>query len=229
MRITALLLVAVFPGAVSSRAAAEPFRCDLTQLKPAPGLSASLSDNLLTVSWRGNPNHELRLRLTIVDGRPVVRDLSVRKGTGAWAMLGENLTPEYHVVTGVRRMTTQQAAPLRAAGIEITEDVIDKNRWYAFWDAPLEIPSATPPGGRGGGANRVLGGPRTASEIRRADATFSATSCRARTDGASLEVSYPGLTLGIFAGELRFTVYRGTNLIRMDAVAKTSEQWVAYK
>jgi hypothetical protein len=50
-----------------------------------------------------------------------------------------------------------------------------------------------------------------------------------RTDGASLEVSYPGLTLGIFAGELRFTVYRGTNLIRMDAVAKTSEQWVAYK
>ena len=50
-----------------------------------------------------------------------------------------------------------------------------------------------------------------------------------RTDGASLEVSYPGLTLGSFAGELRFTVYRGTNLIRMDAVAKTSEKWVAYK
>jgi hypothetical protein len=35
--------------------------------------------------------------------------------------------------------------------------------------------------------------------------------------------------LGSFAGELRFTVYRGTNLIRMDAVAKTSEKWVAYK
>ena len=64
---------------------------------------------------------------------------------GAWTVLGENLTPEYHVVTGVRRMTTQQADPLRAAGIEITGDVIDKNRWYAFWDAPLEIPSATPP------------------------------------------------------------------------------------
>ena len=49
---------------------------------------------------------------------------------------------------------------------------------------------------------------------------FSAASCRVRTDGATLEVSYPGLTMGIFAGELRFTVYRGTNLIRMDAAAK---------
>ena len=163
-----------------------------------------------------------------MDARPVIRDLSVRKGTGAWAMLGENLAPEYHVVTGVRRMTTQQADPLRAAGIEITEDVIDKNRWYAFWDAPLEIPRRRRP--EGAAAEPAgLGGPRTASEIRRADATFSATSCRVRTDGASLEVSYPGLTLGIFAGELRFTVYRGTNLIRMDAVAKTSEKWVAYK
>ena len=182
----------------SSRAAAEPLRCDLSQLKPAPGLSASLSDNLLTVSWRGDGNHELRLRLTIVDARPLIRDLSVRKGTGAWAARRE---PRARIPRGHRRAPHDDAAggSLRAAGIEITEDVIDKNRWYAFWDAPLEIPSATPPGGRGGGANRALGGPRTASEIRRADATFSATSCRARTDGASLEVSYPGLTLGSFA------------------------------
>jgi hypothetical protein len=109
----------------------EPLRCDLTRFKPAPGLSAALGDNLLTVSWRGDGNQELRLRFTIAEGRPVIRDLSVRKGAGAWATLGETLTPEYHVVSGVRRMTTQQADPLKAAGIEITEDVIDKNRWYA--------------------------------------------------------------------------------------------------
>jgi hypothetical protein len=35
--------------------------------------------------------------------------------------------------------------------------------------------------------------------------------------------------MGIFAGDLRFTVYRGTNLIRMDAIASTREEWVAYK
>ena len=70
-----------------------------------------LSDNLLTVSWRGDGNHELRLRLTIVDARPLIRDLSVRKGTGAWAMLGENLAPEYHVVTGVRRARRSRRIP----------------------------------------------------------------------------------------------------------------------
>ena len=208
MRITSVLFVAVLTGSLASRAAAEPLRCDFTQFKPAPGLTAAIVDSLLAVSWRGEANQELRLRFTLADGRPVVRDLGIRKGNGTWAVLGENLTPEYHVVTGVRRMTTQQADPLRAAGVEITQDVIDKNRWYAFWDAPLEIPPPTPPGGRGGGAARVLGAPRTADEIKRADATFSTSSCRVRTDGASLEVSYPGLTLGIFAGELRFTVNR---------------------
>src|SRR5262245_44497343 len=226
MRMTHWLSVAML--ALPFGAAAEPLRCDLSQYKPSKGLTAAIAEDLLVVTWQGDRGRELRMRLTVSDGRPVIRDLAIRNSATAWAVLGEGLTPEYHVVTGVRRMTTQQADPLRAAGVEITEEVIDKNRWYAFWDAPLEIPAPVAPGGRGG-ASRVLGGPRSASEIRRADATFSASSCRVRTDGASLEVSFPGLTMGIFAGELRFTVYRGTNLIRMDAIAKTSEKWVAYK
>ena len=73
----------------------------------------------------------------IEGGQPIVRDLSVRKAGGQWVTLGQNLTPEYHVVSGIRRMSTQQADPLRAAGVELTPDVIAKNRWYAFWDAPL--------------------------------------------------------------------------------------------
>src|SRR4029078_2693087 len=87
-------------------------------------------------------------------------------------------------------------------------------------------------GGRGGPgfvpASRVLGGPRTAQEIRRPSASFHAPSCSVKTDGGSLEVTFPGLEMGIFAGDLRFTTYRGTNLIRMDALAKTNEPWVAY-
>ena len=50
-----------------------------------------------------------------------------------------------------------------------------------------------------------------------------------KTDGASLVVTFPGLSMGIFAGDLQFTVYKGTNLVRMDAAAKTDEPWVAYK
>ena len=42
-------------------------------------------------------------------------------------------------------------------------------------------------------------------------------------------MTFPGLSMGIFAGDLRFTAYRGTNLLRMDALAKTNEEWVAYK
>ncbi len=42
-------------------------------------------------------------------------------------------------------------------------------------------------------------------------------------------MTFPGMKLGIFDGNLRFTVYRGTNLIQMDAIARTNEPWVAYK
>jgi hypothetical protein len=127
-------------------------------------------------------------------------------------------------------MSTQQADPLRAAGVELTPEIIAKNRWYAFWDAPLFIrePPAQDRGHSAPPASRVLGPPRVASEIRRATASFNSSSCGVRTDGLSLEVTFPGLTMGIFAGDLRFTVYRGTNLIRMDAVASTREEWVAY-
>ena len=78
-------------------------------------------------------------------------------------------------------------------------------------------------------AARTLGPPRTAAEIGRASASFNSSSCTVRTDGNSLEATFPGLTMGTFAGDLRFTVYRGTNLIRMDAVASTNDEWVAYK
>ena len=58
---------------------------------------------------------------------------------------------------------------------------------------------------------------------------FSASSCEVKSDGAGLTVTFPGMKLGIFDGNLRFTVYRGTNLIQMDAIARTNQPSVAYK
>jgi hypothetical protein len=202
--------------------------CNLSQYKPLPGLIASNTDNQLVVTWKGERDSEVRARYAIDAGRPVVRDLAVRKANGAWITVGENLRPEYRIVTGTRRMSVQQAEPLRAAGVELTPEVIAKNRWYAFWDAPLFIPEP-PAAGRGQSASRTLGPPRTAGEIGRASASFNTASCAVKTDGNSLEATFPGLTMGSFAGDLRFTVYRGTNLMRMDAVASTNDQWVAYK
>jgi hypothetical protein len=48
-------------------------------------------------------------------------------------------------------------------------------------------------------------------------------------NGARIEVSFPGVTLGVFSGRLQFTVYRGANLIRQEIIAKTDAPSVAYK
>jgi hypothetical protein len=82
----------------------------------------------------------------------------------------------------------------------------ESNRWDVFWDAPLNHPE----------------------EVRRSTASYKADEIEVRTDGARQEISFPGLSMGGFSGGLRFTVYRGTNLLRLEAVAQTNEPSVAY-
>ena len=240
---------AVSAAALMPAAAEKPLSCDLSHYAPSAGLTAGVDQDLLAVSWTGQAGAALRARFGLEDGQPVVHDLAIRRNGGAWATVGEHLRPEYHVVSGVRRLPNDQGGALQRQGIAITQAVIDQNRWYAFWDAPLRVPGTpqasagrgtppaasssappTPPGviplGRG---ERVYGLPRRPEEIRHASATFRETACSVRTDGGSLEVRFSGLSMGIFAGDLRFIVYRGTNLIQMDAVARTEEPWVAYK
>jgi hypothetical protein len=110
-------------------------------------------------------------------------------------------------------------APLRKLGVQFTPEVVDREKWNAFWDAPLMVP---------GLPNSSWDLPRKPEEIRRAWATYNASSCSVKTDGARIEVEFPGLTMGIFSGGLRYTVYKGTNLLRQEAIAKTDEPSVAY-
>ncbi len=214
---TSTALVWITSAAAST--VADAMACDLAQYKSSPGLAAAMDQNVLAVAWAGQNGSEMRARYAIDGGQPIVRDLAVRRAGGQWVTLGQNLTPEYRVVSGIRRMSTQQADPLKAAGVELTPEVIARNRWYAFWDAPLVMK----PG------REIIGPPRRESDIKRASSSFHATSCSVKTDGAALEVTFPGLSMGIFSGDLRFTAYRGTNLLRMDALAKTSDEWIAYK
>lgn len=83
----------------------------------------------------------------------------------------------------------------------------EEQRWDVFWDTPLNRPA----------------------EVRRFAASFHSDRCAVKTDGARLELSFPGLAMGVFSGTLQFTVYRGTNLLRLEAIAKTEEPSVAYK
>ena len=92
---------------------AQSLNCDLSQYKAAAGLTAAIEQGALAVTWTGSTGSELRARYGIDNGQPVVRELAVRKSGGQWAPLGQNLTPEFYVKSGKRRMTTQQGAPLR--------------------------------------------------------------------------------------------------------------------
>ena len=212
---------------------ADPLACTTTSYKALPGLTAAAADNALTVTWDGEKNQEIRLRFVVNGGVPTIADLSVRTKGGQWSTLASGATPDYKVVSGLRRATDQQLKPLQALGVKITPEILDQIRWEAFWDSPLNVPGDTV--AHGGSTPPVEGIadqpglPRKASEISRAAASFQVKSCDVKTNGARLEVSFPGVTLGVFDGRLEYQIYKGSSLIRQAIVAKTDQRAVAYK
>ncbi len=205
---------------VASHPRAQALPCEMGQYKAVDGLIATSQDDAVTLTWSGERDTQLRLALAVVEGVPRVVEMAIRRAGGSWANLARDLTPEFNVSSGLRRISEQQLRPLRDLGVVITPEVIEKEKWVVFWDAPLTVPGLA-------GTNPGL--PRRQQEIRRAVSSFKTTSCSVKTDGARLEVSFDGLSMGIFSGRLRYTVYRGSNLVRQEAVASTGEPSVAYK
>src|ERR1700704_3429273 len=66
---------------------ANSLRCDLTGYKGAPGLTAALVGDGLTLTWDGDNNQQARLRLTNNGGTPTIQDLAVRRKGGTWGTL----------------------------------------------------------------------------------------------------------------------------------------------
>jgi hypothetical protein len=83
----------------------------------------------------------------------------------------------------------------------------EEKRWDVFWDVPLNH----------------------TNDVRRFVASYQTDRCEVKSEGARLEISFPGLALGMFSGRIQFTIYRGANLLRLEAIAKTDEPSVAYK
>jgi hypothetical protein len=220
LRLNTFTLYVLCCCAAYGQSAAQKLNCDLSEYTRVDGLTAALTGDAIEIGWQGEAQQQLRAIFAIHSGQPLVREVAIRKSNGPWSVLARDLTPEFDVVSGRRRLSEQQMAPLRALKIPFTPELIDREKWKAFWDAPLDIPGNK-------GANQDL--PRTPEEIRRATATYNADSCRVKTNGTRLEISFPGLSMGIFSGQLVFTVYKGTNLLRQEAIAKTEEQSVAYK
>jgi hypothetical protein len=229
------LIAGVTLGAIAlaAPAAADGLSCRLNDYKAQTGLTAALAGDALTVTWDGDRQEEVRVVLAIVQGVPTYRTIAVRQKSGAWATLAENVTPEFRVVSGIRRMSNQQMQPLNELKVAITPDVLEKNRWDAFWDAPLNLgPAPARPGGNPAPAAGIAnqpGLPRKPDEITRATASYRVSGCDVQTNGARLEVSFPGVELGVFAGKLQITVYKGTSLVRQEIIASTQQTPVAYK
>src|SRR6187551_577717 len=178
MNRTANTLWAMLAMALAAKA---EMTCDMSAYKGQDGLAAQVRAGVLEFSWRGANRDRLRAEFTIRDGTPLVRELAVRKDGGAvWIILGRNLEPEFQVTSGVRRLSQQQVSPLESLGVALTPEVIGREKWNSFWDAPLMVP---------GRLNTNIDLPRKQEEIRVAWAKYNAGSCQVKTDGARMEVT----------------------------------------
>ena len=202
---------------LSGAVAAQTPTCDRQAYKPVNGLTAEQSGDSIALTWAGESNQELRTRFAIRDNQPQVVELAARDAGGDWVVLGKDLSPEFQVTTGKRRLSATQQSFMKKLGIDTPEEE-EKRKWNTFWDAPLVVP----------GHRDSTSLPRNPDEIRHGKSSFNSNACRLATDGNQLSVTFNGLTLGLFAGDLRFTVYKGTNLLRQEAIAKTEEPSVAF-
>jgi hypothetical protein len=201
---------------LSAMAAAQEFRCSFDDYKPIEGLRVVMNRGILEMSWPGEEGQELQAQFSIRDGHPIVRQLAARSG-GAWDILGKDLSPDFQVTTGRRRISATQRNLLKRFGIDTPAEE-DVRKWNTFWDAPLVIP----------GGHDTTDLPRQASEIQRAAVSYKSQSCRVSSTGTRASVRFDGLTLGVFSGNVEFTVYKGSNLLRQEAIAKTDKPSVAY-
>ena len=228
-----LAWVAALVGAVTA-AHADPLNCDLTAYTAQPGLAAAVAGDILTVTWDGDRESEVRLRFAIDQRTPTVRELAIRPDGGAWRVLATDVRPAFRVVSGVRRVTQQQTEPLEQLEVPLTSEKLNEIKWAAFWDAPLYI-SDEPPRSHASSipaaepfANHP-GMPRQPEEVTRATASYQATGCEVRTNGARIEITFPGVEAGIFAGRLHYDVFKGSNLVRQMVIAKTDHPSAAFK
>src|SRR5262245_17534520 len=105
---TKLLLAWIASCCFVPALSAQSLTCSLADYKPAPGLTASFAGDTLALTWDGDRDQELRLRLGVENWTPIVRELAVRRKGGQWGAVLANVRPEFRIVTGFRRITNQQ-------------------------------------------------------------------------------------------------------------------------
>ena len=160
----------------------------------------------------------------IDNGTPTIAELAARKKGGAWGVVAANVTPDAASrPAGAALTTKRRRGCARTASPRSRPRSSRSYQWDPFWDAPLFVPGGT------AADTRTLGLPRKPEEVHRGTATYKASSCEVKTDKTHLTVSFPAsVTLGVFNGDLQFTVYKGSNLIQQEVIASTMQNSVAY-
>jgi hypothetical protein len=127
------------------------------------------------------------------------------------------LIPDFQVTTGRRRISLTQRKLLQRLGIDTPAEE-EVRKWNTFWDAPLVVP----------GRHDTTDLPRKAGEIQRDSVSYNSHGCHVTSTGDRVSVTFDGLTLGLFSDDLSFTAYKGSNLLRQEAIAKTERPSVVY-
>ena len=201
---------------LSTIATAQTVQCNFEGYKPIEGLRARMIRGVLEFDWPGETGEQLQAQFTIQNGHPVVRQLAARSG-GASDVLGKNLIPDFQVTTGRRRISLTQRRLLKRLGIDTSAEE-EVRKWNTFWDAPLVVP----------GRHDTTDLPRKAGEIQRDSVSYNSHGCHVTSTGDRVSVTFDGLTLGLFSDDLSFTAYKGSNLLRQEAIAKTERPSVVY-
>jgi len=198
-------------------AEAQSTPCDLSQYVAGNGIDVTPSGNEVVLTWPGESGAELRASFSLIDSQPVVDELAARNASGSWIKLADGVKPDFQVTTGRRRISGGLVARLKAEHMDTPEEE-ERRKWNVFWDAPLVVP----------GTNDPRDPPHTEAEIHRASVSYNSSHCSVSSEGARVSIRFNGLTLGIFKGDLQFTVYKGSNLLRQEAIASTEQPAVAY-
>ena|SRR5690349_4319011 len=123
---------------LSTIATAQALQCSFDGYKPMEGLHVGTNQGTLEMSWQGEAGQQLRALFSIRGGHPVIEQLAASTG-GVWDVLGKDLTPDFQVTTGRRRISSTQRNLLKRFGIDTSAEE-DVRKWNTFWDAPLVIP-----------------------------------------------------------------------------------------
>jgi hypothetical protein len=199
-------------------AAAQTTICSLQDWKGIAGVSVTANRDSVEVLWSGEQGQQNRALFALRNGQPVIAELAARKPGGVWIVLGKDLTPDFQVTTGRRRISTTELDILKKLHKD-TPEAENEYKWNVFWDAPLEIPGLD---------SHLVGPGRTPDEVKRATVSYNSTVCQVTSDGDRVSVVFNGLTLGLFSGDLQFTAFKGSNLLRQEALAKTDAPDLAY-